>query len=374
MIIGIPREIKNGENRVAITPAAVSQLAYAGHSVHVETSAGVGSGYSDGAYTAEGAKIVQSAKDAWDTEMVMKVKEPLPSEYPYFADGKLLFTYLHLAAAPELTRELLDSRVTGVAYETIQTDDGSLPLLSPMSEVAGRMSVQIGARLLEKDCGGKGLLLGGVPGVDAARVTVIGGGTVGINAARIALGMGARVTMVDVNPARLRYIDEAFDGRIQTIMSNRYNIARMVKDTDLLIGAVLITGYKAPCLVTEEMVRTMEPGSVIVDVAIDQGGCIETADRVTTHADPTYERHGVIHYAVANIPGAVARTSTQALTNATLPYALKIANKGLGAAAASDVAIARGVNTIGGMLTCKPVADSLSLKYCDTAKETLCAV
>ncbi len=370
MIIGVPKEIKNGENRVAMTPAGATLLSRAGHEVVVETGAGVGSGYSDAEYAAAGAAITISAAECWSAEMVIKVKEPLPSEYTYFRDGLILFTYLHLAADKELAEALIDSKVTAIAYETIQANDGSLPLLAPMSEIAGRMSIQVGAQFLEKFYGGKGILLAGVPGVDAAEVVIIGGGIVGSNAARIALGMGAHVTLLDINPARLRYLEDIFDGRIQTLMSNEHNIRKSVQKADLLVGAVLNPGMKAPCLVSEDMVKMMEPGSVIVDVAVDQGGCIETIDHATTHSAPTYEKFGVIHYAVANIPGAVARTSTQSLTNVTMPYAMEIAAKGCYRATDSNSGLAGGYNIVDGVVTCKPVADSLNYPY-KSLRETI---
>jgi len=365
MIIGVPKEIKNNENRVAITPAGVATLVQAGHQVLVETEAGLGSGFTNEEYISEGAKIVETAGEAWAADMVMKVKEPLAEEFQYFREGLVLFTYLHLAPEAALTKALVEKKVTAIAYETIQLDNGALPLLMPMSEVAGRMSVQIGAQFLEKSKGGKGVLLAGVPGVDAGRVTIIGGGIVGTNAAKIALGMGAKVTLLDINPDRLRQLDDQFQGRIQTLMSNPYNIAKAVKEADLLIGAVLIPGARAPRLVTEEMVKAMEAGSVIVDVAIDQGGSIETIDRVTTHSEPTYVKHGVVHYAVANMPGAVARTSTMALTNVTVPYALQIANKGYAKASLENRALARGINVVDGKVTYKAVADALGYTYVD---------
>lgn len=365
MIVGVPKEIKNNENRVAITPAGVATLVHAGHEVLVETEAGVGSGFTNEEYVKEGAKIVQTAKEAWSADMVMKVKEPLAEEFQYFREGLVLFTYLHLAPEPALTKALVEKRVVAIAYETIQYDNGALPLLTPMSEVAGRMSVQIGAQFLEKSKGGKGVLLAGVPGVEAGRVTIVGGGIVGANAAKIALGMGAKVTLLDINPERLRQLDDQFQGRIQTLMSNPYNIAKAVKEADLLIGAVLIPGARAPRLVTEAMVKDMEPGSVIVDVAIDQGGSIETIDRITTHSEPTYVKHGVLHYAVANMPGAVARTSTMALTNVTVPYALQIANKGYVKASLESRPLARGINVIEGKVTYKAVAEALGYTYVD---------
>ena len=364
MIIGVPKEIKNNENRVALTPAGVVAFCKAGHQVVIENNAGVGSEISNEEYMAAGAKILATPAEVYaGSEMIMKVKEPLPSEYDLFKDGQLLFTYLHLAPEPALTAALLRKNVVGIAYETVQPADGSLPLLIPMSEVAGRMSIQIGAQFLEKPHGGRGILLGGVPGVTPANVTIVGGGIVGLNAAKMAMGMGADVTILDVRNARLRYLDDIFGMRIKTLMSNSYNIAQAVAGADLLIGAVLIPGAKAPKLVTEEMVKAMQPGSVIVDVAIDQGGSVETVDHVTTHAEPTYEKFGVIHYSVANMPGAVARTSTFALTNATLPYALKLANLGYAEAIRTDLAVARGVNVIHGKLTYKAVAEALNQEY-----------
>jgi alanine dehydrogenase len=364
MIIGVPKEIKNNENRVAITPAGVDALVLAGHEVLIERGAGEGSGFVDEDYVAHGAKILDSAEQVWSSaDMILKVKEPQPSEYRYFREGLILFTYLHLAPEPELTQALIEKKVTAIAYETIQLDNGSLPLLTPMSEVAGRMSVQIGAQFLEKPKGGKGVLLGGVPGVLPGEVVIIGGGVVGTNAAKMALGLGANVTLLDINPDRLRQLDDIFHGRLRTLMSNSYNIAQAVKKADLLIGAVLIPGRRAPRLVTEEMVKTMTPGSVIVDVAIDQGGSIETIDRVTTHSDPIYVKHGVVHYAVPNIPGAVPRTSTIALTNVTIPYAVQIANKGLEQALRDSRPLAKGVNVIQGHVTYQAVAESLNLPY-----------
>lgn len=362
MIVGVPKEIKNNENRVAITPAGVTALVQNGHEVLIETNAGLGSGFTDSDYTAVGAKIVPTAADAWAAEMVMKVKEPLPAEFGFFREGLVLFTYLHLAPEPELTRALMEKKVIAIAYETIQLDNGALPLLTPMSEVAGRMSVQIGAQFLEKQYGGKGVLLGGVPGVMKGEVVIVGGGIVGTNAAKMALGLGANVTILDVSADRLRQLDDLFQGRVQTLMSNSFNIANAVKKADLLVGAVLIPGARAPRLVTEEMVKSMQPGSVIVDVAIDQGGSIETIDRITTHDKPTYEKHGVIHYAVANMPGAVARTSTWALTNVTTPYAVQLAN-GYRDAIRNNRALAKGVNVIDGKVTYKAVADATNLPY-----------
>ncbi|WP_067931898.1 alanine dehydrogenase [Alicyclobacillus kakegawensis] len=364
MKIGVPKEIKNNENRVAMTPAGVHTLVGAGHEVYIESGAGEGSGFSDEDFVQAGAQILAAAEDVWDqADMVMKVKEPLPDEYRYFRSGLVLFTYLHLAPLPELTKVLMHSGVTAIAYETVQLPDGTLPLLTPMSEVAGRMSIQVGAHHLERPHRGLGVLLGGVPGVPAAKVVVVGGGTVGLNAARIALGMGAHVSILDINPARLAYIDEVYQGRIQTIMSNDYNLYHELQDCDLLIGAVLVPGARTPKIIKTDMVRSMKQGSVIVDVAIDQGGSVETIDRITTHDDPTYEKFGVVHYAVSNMPGAVPRTSTFALTNVTIPYALQIANKGIQQAIRDNAALARGVNVMDGRLTYEAVAQSLNLPY-----------
>lgn len=363
MIIGVPKEIKNNENRVGMTPGTVVSYRNAGHEVRVQTGAGEGIGFTDEDYTVAGALIVPTARDVWSADMVVKVKEPLPEEYAYFREGLILYTYLHLAPEADLTKALVDSKVTAIAYETIQLDDGSLPLLTPMSEVAGRMSIQIGAHFLEKAHGGKGVLLSGVPGVAPGKVAVIGGGIVGMNAARIALGMGAEVSILDINPNRLRQLDDMFQGRIKTIMSDPFHIAETVKGADLVVGAVLIPGARAPRLVTEEMVKGMSPGSVIIDVAIDQGGSIETIDRITTHDNPIYVKHGVIHYAVANMPGAVARTSTLALTNATTPYGLKIAKLGVREASMTNRALAKGINIIGGKVTYQAVAEAHGYAY-----------
>lgn len=364
MIIGVAKEIKNNESRVGLTPAGTEALCRNGHTVLVEKNAGVGSGFPDESYQKAGAVILEDKKALFaKADMIVKVKEPLAAEYDLFHEGQILYTYLHLAPEPELAKALLAKKVVGIAYETIEGANHTLPLLSPMSEVAGRMAVQIGAQFLEKQNGGKGILLGGVPGVEPAQVVIIGGGIVGTNAAKMAIGMGARVTIIDRSAERLRYLDDIFGGRLITIMSNSYNIARWVREADLLIGAVLLPGAKAPKLVTEEMVKTMEPGSVIVDVAIDQGGSVATIDRVTTHSDPTYTKHGVIHYSVANMPGAVARTSTLALTNATLEYALQIANKGWRQAVTDNPALAQGVNVLNGKVTYKAVADALGLPY-----------
>lgn len=357
MIIGIPKEIKNQEYRVAMTPMGVQALVKQGHQVLVETNAGAGSGYSDDSYRAVGAEVVPDAQQAWGAaDMILKVKEPLPVEYRFFREGLILFTYLHLAAAGDLAYELMRKKVTAIAYETIQLDDGSLPLLAPMSEVAGRMAVQIGAHYLEKAQGGRGVLLGGVPGMEPGEVVIIGGGIVGMNAAKIAVGLRAKVTILEKSPQRLRELENLFDGRVQTITSNEFNIRKAVTNADLLIGAVLLPGEKAPCLVTEEMVQQMRPGSVIVDVAVDQGGCIETVDRVTTHADPTYSKHDVLHYAVANMPGSVPYTSTLALTNVTLPYVMRLANAGLDRAVSENRPLGKGVNVRDGKITNEAVA------------------
>ncbi|MGD7006649.1 alanine dehydrogenase [Metabacillus sp. 84] len=363
MIIGVPREIKNNENRVALTPGGVVQFAAAGHRVLVEKEAGVGSGFTDDAYLEAGAELVELAADVWaQADMIMKVKEPLQPEYDYFREGLILFTYLHLAAEPELALALKQSGVISIAYETVSAGR-TLPLLTPMSEVAGRMAAQIGAQFLEKPKGGKGVLLAGVPGVSRGKVTIIGGGVVGTNAAKMAVGLGADVTIIDLSADRLRELDDIFGTKIKTLMSNPVNIAHAVAESDLLICAVLIPGAKAPTLVTEEMVKSMQPGSVIVDVAIDQGGIVETVDHITTHDQPTYEKHGVVHYAVANMPGAVPRTSTLALTNVTVPYALQIANKGVFKAISENVALKAGLNTAKGEITYAAVARDLGHAY-----------
>ncbi|MDN7246364.1 alanine dehydrogenase [Planococcus shenhongbingii] len=363
MIIGVPKEIKNNENRVGMTPAGVTAFKKNGHEVWIQTTAGSGSGFTDEEYQNAGAKIVGTAEEAWSAEMVIKVKEPVAEEYHNFREGQILYTYLHLAPEPELTKALIDKKVTAIAYETIQLDSGALPLLTPMSEVAGRMSVQIGAQFLENPKGGRGVLLGGVPGVAPGNVVIIGGGIVGTNAAKMAVGLGANVTILDVNIDRLRQLDDQFGGRLKTLASNPFNIANAVKEADLLVGAVLIPGSRAPMLVSEEMVKTMQPGAVIVDVAIDQGGSIETVDHITTHSDPTYIKHGVVHYSVANMPGAVARTSTMALTNVTIPYGVQIANKGYKQAALANKALAKGINVVDGKVTYKAVAEAHGYQY-----------
>ncbi|GAC1415246.1 MAG: alanine dehydrogenase [Acidobacteriaceae bacterium] len=358
MIIGVPKEVKDHESRVGVTPAGVHALVAAGHKVLVEHNAGELSAMPDDEYQSAGAEIVGSAHDVWRlAEMVVKVKEPVESEYRHFREGLVLFTYLHLAPLTALTDELLTKKVTGIAYETVRDAAGTLPLLTPMSEVAGRMSVQVGAAYLEKEHGGRGVLLGGVPGVPPGNVVIIGGGIVGTNAAKIALGLGARVTLVDLNLNRLRDLDDIFSGRLYTLASNPYNIERAVCDADLVIGGVLIPGAAAPKIVTKAMVSKMKKGAVIVDVAIDQGGCIETA-RPTTHSNPSYVVDGVVHYCVTNMPAAVPNTSTLALTNATFPYVMKLARLGARTAIAEDRGIAEGVNTFAGDLTYKAVAES----------------
>lgn len=365
MIVGVAKEIKNNENRVGLTPAGADSLVKAGHKVFIEKSAGLGSGFSDENYISVGAEIISDKKKIFDeSEMIVKVKEPLKSEYELFHENQILFTYLHLAPEPELTNALLQKKVVGIAYETVTGRDGkSLPLLAPMSEIAGKMSIQIGAHFLENKNGGRGILLGGVSGVEAGQVVIVGGGIVGTNAAKIAVGLGAKVTIIDLSIERLRYLDDIFHGKVQTIMSNSFNISNWTKKADLLVGAVLIPGAKTPKLVTEKMVQEMKKNSVIVDVAIDQGGCVETADHVTTHDEPTFEKFGVIHYSVANIPGAVPRTSTIALTNATLPYILKIAEKNWKSACKENPGLAKGLNTIDGKITNKPVADALGKNF-----------
>ncbi|WP_028548841.1 alanine dehydrogenase [Paenibacillus sp. UNC451MF] len=367
MRIGIPKEIKNNENRVAITPAGTAELVRSGHEVWIEKDAGIGSGILNEQYEASGARLLERAEDVWAAaDMILKVKEPLPEEYRYFRPGLVLFTYLHLAAEPGLAMELVSKGVTAVAYETVQIGR-TLPLLVPMSEIAGRMSAQIGAQFLEKPHGGKGLLLSGVPGVKKGKVTIVGGGVAGVHAAQIAVGLGADVTVIDLNSERLRYLDDLFGPRIQTLMSNPANIAEAVEQSDLVIGAVLIPGAKAPKLITEQMVRTMGQGSVIVDIAIDQGGIVETADRTTTHDDPVYIKHGVQHYAVANMPGAVPRTSTFALTNVTLPYVVQMANNGVKQAILDNAALGSGVNILGGCVTHRTVAKDLRYDYVPVA-------
>jgi alanine dehydrogenase len=364
LIIGVPKEIKNQEYRVALTPAGCSMLHEQGHTIIVQNGAGEGSGFTDEEYAGAGAELVAQPADVWArAEMIVKVKEPLPEEYMYFRSQQILFTYLHLAAAPELAKALTDRQVTAIAYETIQMPNGGLPLLTPMSEVAGRMSVQEGAKYLEAFQGGRGVLLGGVPGVPPAEVIIIGGGIVGTNAAKMALGLGADVVVLEKNGDRIRYLDDVFQGRLRTLMSNPHNIANAVRKADLLIGAVLVPGARAPRLVTEEMVKTMKKGAVIVDVAVDQGGSIATIDRTTTHENPIYEKHGVIHYAVANMPGAVPRTSTLALTNVTIDYVMQLAAKGFIESVRTNASLALGVNAYKGVLTHPQVAEAVGLPY-----------
>lgn len=369
MIVGVPKEVKPGERRVALTPAGAAELVQAGHRVLIETGAGAGSGMHDEEYAAAGATIVPTPEDVFaEAEMILKVKEPVEQEFDLFRPGQILFTYLHLAAHPKVTEMLLERQVTGIAYETIQEPNGALPLLTPMSEVAGRMSVQVGAQFLEEIYGGRGVLLGGVPGVPPAEVVILGAGTVGTNAARIALGLGAHVTLMDKRIERLRYLEDVLRGNLMTVVANQQAIDRAVRYADLVIGAVLVPGARAPKLVTEEMVRGMKPGSVIVDVAVDQGGCVETVDRATTHDDPVYVKHGVIHYAVSNMPGAVPRTSTRALTNATLPYVVAIASKGLRRAMSDDPVLAKGLNVMAGQITHPAVAEAHQMTYTPVAE------
>lgn len=368
MRIGVPKEIKNSEFRVGLVPAGVRAFSETGHQVFVQSSAGEGSGIHDEEYAKAGATMLSTGKDVYDrAEMIIKVKEPLPEEYPLLKEDQSLFTYLHLAPAPELTRALMERKCIAIAYETIQLENGSLPLLNPMSEVAGRIAPQVGAHYLEKTHGGRGVLLGGVPGVERGKVTIIGGGVVGSNAAKIAVGLGATVYVLDTNQQRLAYLDDIFGSTITTLMSNQENIARLVSDSDLVIGAVLIPGARAPGLVTSEMISSMPLGSVVVDVAIDQGGCFETS-RPTTHQDPIYVESGVIHYCVANIPGVVGRTSTFALTNVTLPCALEIANKGLKRAIRENTALAKGVNIYKGAITHHGVAECMNCTCEDILK------
>ncbi len=361
MIIGTPKEIKDNEYRVGITPGGVRQLEQSGHKVLVETGAGKGSGFSDDEYETSGAKIVPTSAEAWGAQIVVKVKEPQPVEYDFLRPDLVLFTFLHLAADERLTREMMDRGVTGIAYETVELSNGQLPLLTPMSEVAGRMAIQIGAHYLEKENGGRGKLLGGVPGVRPADVAIIGAGVVGTNAAQVALGMGAHVMVIDINLDRLRYLNDVCSGRLITLSSNPLNVAETVRRADLVVGGVLIKGAKAPKLVTREMISTMNQGSVVVDVSVDQGGCIETTEP-TTHSNPTYLVDGVIHYCVSNIPGAVPRTSTYALSNATLPYVLKLANMGPEAAIKTVPSLAKGVNTYKGKITYQAIAEVFGLE------------
>lgn len=363
MIIGVPKEIKISENRVGMTEAGVRQLVKEGHTLYVEKDAGVGSGITNNMFEKAGAKILDTKAEVYaKAEMIVKVKEPLPDEYELLKENQILYTYLHLAAEPKLTKVLAERKVKAVAYETIQKTDGSLPLLTPMSEVAGRMATQIGAFYLQKDHGGKGVLLGGVTGVKPAKVTIIGGGVVGTNAAKMAVGLGADVTVLDVSSPRLEYLDDIFGGRITTLFSNFQNIEQSVLESDLVIGGVLIAGAKAPTLVSRQMISQMQKGSVVVDVAVDQGGCIETC-RPTSHTNPTFEVDGVIHYCVPNMPGVVSRTSTYALTNVTLKYASMLAAMGVEDAIAKDPALFKGVNVYNGFVCYEPVARDLGMEY-----------
>jgi alanine dehydrogenase len=363
LVIGVPKEIKPEENRIAIVPGGVETLIHRGHRVIIEKGAGLGSGFSDEEYIKAGARISDRRKDVFtEADLVLKVKEPLPEEYGFLRPGQIVFTYFHLAASEELTHNLQERKIVGIAYETVQTDDGFLPLLAPMSEIAGRMAPQEGAKYLEETYGGRGILLGGVAGVPPANVVILGGGNVGYNAARIALGMGASVTVLDINPRRLRMLDEVFQGRVTTMIADNYNLRMVIGYADLLIGAVLVPGAKAPKLITREMLKTMRSGAVLVDVSIDQGGCAETS-RPTIHSHPIYEEEGIIHYTVANMPGAVPRTATRALTLNTLPYVLEIVEKGWRKAAKENLSLARGVNLVEGNITYKAVAETFNLSY-----------
>jgi alanine dehydrogenase len=363
MIIGVPKEIKANENRVALLPVGVQTLKHHGHTVLVETMAGAGSGFEDQSYQRAGAEIVQAPKEIYGrSDMVMKVKEPIAPEYPLVRKNQIIFTYFHFAASRELTEAMMKSGCVAIAYETVQRADGSLPLLIPMSEVAGRMAPQEGAKYLEKTLGGRGILLGGVPGTEPADVAIIGGGIVGTNAAKIAAGLGARVTILDTNLYRLRYLDDVMPRNVVTMASNHYNIRKAITKADIVIGAVLIPGAKAPRLVTREHLKEMKPGAVIIDVSVDQGGCVETC-RPTTHEKPTYVLDGVVHYCVANMPGAVPFTSTIALTNATLPYAVEIADKGYEQAVKTNPEIKFGLNILHGMITYRGVAEAFGLEY-----------
>ena len=368
MIIGLPKEIKNNEFRVGLTPGNVSDYTAAGHTVKVEAGAGLGSGFADAEYVAAGATIVATAAEAWDAEMVCKVKEPVESEYKYFRENMILYTYLHLADNKPLTEALLEKKVKSIAYETIVGPRGGLPCLAPMSHIAGRLSVQEGAKYLEKTFGGRGVLLAGVPGVARGNIVILGGGNVGTNACKMAVGMGANVTVLDLNLERLGYLDDIFPKQITTLYASRGNVLEAIKEADLVIGAVLIPGAVAPKLVRKDDLKLMKPGAVIVDVAIDQGGCIETS-HATTHTDPIFEVDGIVHYCVANMPGAVARTSTQALANATLPYGLKIAKMGAEAACKADKGLLQGLNTYNGKVTFKGVSDAFGMEYVEA--ETL---
>jgi alanine dehydrogenase len=368
MIIGVPKEIKNNENRVALTPAGTQELVKRGHTVYVQKTAGVGSGFADEEYVQAGAKMMASAEEVFNiAEMIIKVKEPIEQEYKLIKQGQLVFTYFHFASYEPLTKAMIQSGAVCLAYETVERPDGSLPLLIPMSEVAGRMAIQEGAKYLEKPLKGRGILLGGVPGVKPAKVLVLGGGVVGTNSAKIAAGMGADVTIMDVNLTRLRYLDDVMPKNVHTMVSNDYSIRELVKDHDLIVGGVLIPGAKAPKLITRDMLKTMRPGTVLVDVAVDQGGCIETCTP-TTHENPTFIIDDVVHYCVANMPGAVPYTSTLALTNATLPYAIRLANQGWKNACQENTELRLGLNVIHGEVVYKGVADAFNLPYTDVKK------
>jgi alanine dehydrogenase len=363
VIVGVPKEVKDNEFRVALTPEGASELTHAGHRVLIQDHAGDGSNIPQDRYTRVGAEIVPSAEEVWaQADMILKVKEPIPTEFDLMREGQVLFTYLHLAASKELTGALLERKVHGLAYETVQRPDGRLPLLAPMSEVAGRMAPHVGARLLEKEQGGRGILMGGVSGVRPAKLLVLGAGMAGMNAAWIAAGMEAEVVVLDKNLGRLRVIDQLMRGRIMTLMSDRLTLEQRVRESDVVIGTVLIPGARAPKLVSREMVASMRPGSVVIDISIDQGGCVETS-RMTTHSDPTYVEEGVVHYCVGNMPGAVPNTSTYALTNVTLPYAQAVADQGLEEALRNDPVLALGLNTYGGVVTNGPVAEAHGLDW-----------
>ena len=367
-VVGVPKEVKEQEGRVSMQPDGVAELVDHGHEVVVQAAAGEGAGFEDQGYVSCGARVVETTDEVFEAaDLIVKVKEPVPEEYDRFHEGQELFTYFHLAADKELTEYLMDRKVNSIVYETVELPEGRLPLLAPMSEVAGRMAVQAAAHCLESPQGGAGLLLGGVPGTPAAKVTIIGGGVVGTEAAKIAVGMRAMVNVLDVNPKRLAYLSDIFGGRIDLVIPNRARIAAYVKESDVVIGAVLVAGAKAPKLVSREMVSSMRDGTVVVDVAIDQGGCIETA-RPTTHSEPTYVEEGVVHYCVANIPGAVARTSTLALTSVTLPYLIRISDKGIDGAAQENPALAKGLSTLDGNLVSEPVAEAHGLSYTDPEK------
>ena len=367
MIVGVPAEVKDNEYRVALTPEGVRELTHSGHRVLLQEGAGAGSNIPQDRYERAGADVVPTAREVWnEAELVLKVKEPIPDEYEYLREGQILFTYLHLAAGRDLTQVLVDRKVSAVAYETVQLPDGRLPLLAPMSEVAGRMAPHVGARLQEREYGGRGILLGGVSGVRPAKVLILGAGMAGMNAAWIAAGMEAEVVVIDRNLDRLRYIDQMQRGRIMTLMSDRLTIEQRVRESDVIVGTVLVVGARAPKLVTEEMVASMRLGSVIIDVSIDQGGCFETS-HMTTHSDPTYVVHDVVHYCVGNMPGAVPNTSTYALTNVTLPYALAVADRGLEDAVRADPVLAGGVNAYGGSLTNQAVAEAHQMEWTPAA-------